>query len=115
MAQIRLAIKGSDYNLKHNYINFAENLTKPLSECSVKLDVSLIPPFSQEEEYVLWLAGFIEKITEGGNRTPPPLAKYSAEMRNIKLEFQNQKILEKKKRDHAEAITKYFDSNSYIR
>lgn len=110
MAQIRLSIKGTDYSLKHNYINFEEILTKPLCECSIKIDLSLIPHYSQEDEYILWLAGFIEKITVGGRRAPPPIKKFIPEMENVKLEFQNQTIREKKKRDHAEEITRYFDS-----
>ena len=52
--------------LLYNYIDFAELLIKPLQESKIKLDLSIIPKSKNTQEFVLWLAGFIERITTGG-------------------------------------------------
>lgn len=113
VTHIRKVLKGTEYSLKYNYINFSENLTSPLSECTIKLDLSLIPHFSYEAEYTLWLAGFIEKITVGGQREYPQLKKYINELQNVSSEIQNHESSAINKCDSAEAISKYFDSNAY--
>lgn len=40
---IRKEIKGTKFKLKYNFIDFDECLTKPLEECAIKLDMSLMP------------------------------------------------------------------------
>ncbi|MDN8276775.1 hypothetical protein QZK30_18350, partial [Acinetobacter baumannii] len=74
ISQIRKAIKGTEFKLKFNYIDFDEQLTKPLSECKVKVDLSVMPKFENEGEYLLWLASFIERITDGGKPKFPPIS-----------------------------------------
>ncbi len=74
MKVIRKEIKGTEYKLKYNFIDFNEVLSKSKNDCKVKIDVSLIPSYNLREEYILWLAGFIQKITEGGPK-PPLLSK----------------------------------------
>ncbi|MFI7918823.1 hypothetical protein ACFMJ1_23045, partial [Acinetobacter baumannii] len=54
--------------------DFDEQLTKPLSECKVKVDLSVMPKFENEGEYLLWLASFIERITDGGKPKFPPIS-----------------------------------------
>ncbi|EPK3151758.1 TPA: hypothetical protein NVL85_002023, partial [Acinetobacter baumannii] len=71
MKVIRKEIKGTEYKLKYNFIDFNEVLSKSKNDCKVKIDVSLIPSYNLREEYILWLAGFIQKITEGGPKPPP--------------------------------------------
>ncbi len=61
MICIRREIEGTEFKLKYNFIDFVELFSRPLDECKVKIDVSLIPPHNSEGEYILWLAGFIEK------------------------------------------------------
>ncbi|MDX8268184.1 hypothetical protein SLK21_11355, partial [Acinetobacter pittii] len=34
---IRNAIKGTEFKLKYNFINFEDCLTKPIEQCSVKI------------------------------------------------------------------------------
>ncbi len=63
---IRKEIKGTKFKLKYNFIDFDECLTKPLNECAVKIDISLMPSHKNKDEYILWLAGFIERMTTGG-------------------------------------------------
>ncbi|MFG4615282.1 hypothetical protein ACF0AY_16225, partial [Acinetobacter baumannii] len=53
---IRKEIKGTKFKLKYNFIDFDECLTKPLDECAVKIDISLMPSHKNKDEYILWLA-----------------------------------------------------------
>ncbi|KCY32447.1 hypothetical protein J730_1177 [Acinetobacter baumannii 1042969-1197] len=68
MIELRQEIKGTKLKLLYNYIDFAEILIKPLQESKIKLDLSLIPKSKNTQEFVLWLAGFIERITTGGKK-----------------------------------------------
>ncbi len=97
ISQIRKAIKGTEFKLKFNYIDFEENLTKPLSECKVQIDLSVMPKFVNEGEYLLWLAGFIERITEGGKPKLPPISHfYHQVLRCRKMRFRSLLLLQKK-------------------
>ena len=53
---IRKEIKGTKFKLKYNFIDFEECLTKPLDECAVKIDISLMPSHKNKDEYILWSA-----------------------------------------------------------
>ncbi|MNU01348.1 hypothetical protein D3C71_1616740 [compost metagenome] len=37
------------------------------------MDLSIIPKSKNTQEFVLWLAGFIERITTGGQEKLPPI------------------------------------------
>lgn len=69
MIELRHEIKGTKLKLLYNYIDFAELLIKPLQESKIKLDLSIIPKSKNTQEFVLWLAGFIERITTGGQES----------------------------------------------
>lgn len=73
--EIRKEIKGTKLKLLYNFIDFEECLTKPNQECKVKIDISLIPVIKNEGEFILWLAGFIERITTDGKKKLPPIRK----------------------------------------
>ncbi|MCU4638507.1 hypothetical protein [Acinetobacter courvalinii] len=75
MIEIRKELKGSKLKLLYNFIDFEECLNRPNAECKVKLDVSLIPAIKNEGEFILWLAGFIQRITTDGKRKLPPIRK----------------------------------------
>ncbi|ENU47276.1 hypothetical protein I6L25_09505 [Acinetobacter nosocomialis] len=114
ISQIRKAIKGTELKLKFNYIDFDEHLTKPLSECKVKIDLSVMPKFANEGEYLLWLVGFIERITEGGKSKFPPISQL------IPPEFKMAKestpiITAPPKEEHADLIISYFKSEDFIK
>ena len=87
ISQIRKAIKGTEFKLKFNYIDFDEQLTKPLSECKVKVDLSVMPKFENEGEYLLWLASFIERITDGGKPKFPPISQFRTDLKFLKNHF----------------------------
>ncbi|WP_336004895.1 hypothetical protein [Acinetobacter pittii] len=111
---IRQAIKGTDFKLKHNFINFEECLTKPLNECSVKIDVSLMPKYQNEGEFILWLAGFVERMTIGGKPKLPPIS----EMIPKDFEFKREVMPiapAPEKEENAEMIINYFKSKHYLK
>lgn len=111
---IRQEIKGTSYRLKYNFIDFEECLNKPSEECTVKLDISLMPAFKNKGEYIMWLASFIEKITLGGRENFPPLANTllpSCMLANPYLKKMEQaKVVSEKS---AQMIVNYFKSPDY--
>jgi len=115
MIFIRKEISGTVFKLKYNYINFEEALIKPLNECQVKIDISLIPHPDMEDEYILWLAGFIEKITEGGPKPPPPIKKFIPEFMSFKSELDFLNIPKEKVLNQGEEITDYFNSDAFTK
>ncbi|MCG5225709.1 hypothetical protein [Acinetobacter pittii] len=113
MKYIRSEIEGTEFKLKYNFIDFIEQFSTPLEECKVKIDVSLIPPHNLKDEYILWLAGFIEKITEGGPKPPPPIKKFVPEFMSLKSELDFLPLSEEKVQNEGKEITDYFNSRLY--
>ncbi|MDD9316568.1 hypothetical protein [Acinetobacter lactucae] len=114
ISQIRKAIKGTEFKLKYNYIDFEENLMKPLSECKVQIDLSVMPKFANEGEYLLWLAGFIERITEGGKPKLPPISHLLPP--GFKMSKDSFPVtVAPPKEEHADMIINYFKSEDFIK
>ncbi|MEB3865374.1 hypothetical protein MSG66_15330 [Acinetobacter sp. IK31] len=107
---IRQELKGTPYKLKYNFINFEECISKPLSECMVKLDISLMPSYKNKCEYIMWLASFIERITTGGQRKFPPLKKHKP---HTVLQDMGSEEVKAHKVDLGKMITNYFDSPEF--
>ncbi|CAA0189246.1 hypothetical protein [Acinetobacter baumannii] len=111
---IRQAIKGTEFKLKHDYIDFDECLTKPLADCKVKIDLSLMPNLKNEDEFVLWLAGFIEKITLGGKPKLPPISQMIP--KDFVFKKENFPVTPIPKiEENAEMIINYFKSEDYLK
>ncbi|MFP0400754.1 hypothetical protein [Acinetobacter nosocomialis] len=111
---IRKAIKGTEFKLKYNFINFEECLNQFNKEKSVHIDLSLMPKFKNEGEFILWLAGFIERMTVGGKEKLPPISNY------IPKDFKMDKTeipaaAEPSREENAEMIINYFKSEDYIK
>ena len=106
---IRNAIKGTEFKLKYNFINF-EDCNKPIEQCSVKIDFSLMPKFDNEGEFILWLAGFIERITDGGKAKFP-----ISQLEGFSMVNENILTTLPVKRRNAEMIINYFKSDDYIK
>ncbi|HBN5965802.1 TPA: hypothetical protein L3H12_002535 [Acinetobacter baumannii] len=113
MKYIRSEIEGTEFKLKYNFIDFMEQFSTPLDECKVKIDVSLIPHYNLKDEYILWLAGFIEKITEGGPKPPPPIKKFIPEFMSLKSELDFLPLNEEKVQNEGKEIMDYFNSKLY--
>ncbi|HHL2981738.1 TPA: hypothetical protein ACQ42Z_003665, partial [Acinetobacter baumannii] len=93
--------------------DFNEVLSKSKNDCKVKIDVSLIPSYNLREEYILWLAGFIQKITEGGPKPPPPIKVYIPEFINLESELDFLTLNLEKNQNNGEEIVNYFNSKHY--
>lgn len=114
ISQIRKAIKGTDFKLKYNYIDFDELLMKPLSECKVRIDLSVMPRFENEGEYLLWMANLIEKITEGGKTELPPISQFVPP--GFKLSMDSLPVTKAiPTEQHADMIISYFKSEDFIK
>ena len=108
---IRKEIKGTPYKLKYNFIDFEECLNKPLKECMVKLDISLMPSYKNKCEYIMWLASFIERITTGGQRKFPPLSEQISP--TVMKDMGCEESTPLPKEDIGKLITNYFDSKEF--
>ncbi len=111
---IRKEIKGTPCKLKYNFIDFEECLSKPLNECVIKIDMSLIPKYNNKSEYIMWLASFIAKITIGGQPKLLPLSTIVPTSFNTKKDAQSR--LENKKavsEENFRMIENYFNSEEY--
>lgn len=62
MIELRIAVKETDFKLLYNYIDF-ENLLMNSKDSTIDIDISILPKSKNTDEYILWLAGFIEKVT----------------------------------------------------
>ncbi|MDM1020292.1 hypothetical protein QSV37_08230 [Acinetobacter sp. VNK23] len=78
---IRKELIGTEMKLIYNGIDFEKGYKKTIQDGQGNLDISLIPNAKNHDEFILWLAGFIERITVGGVRNPPAIK------RNIPPEF----------------------------
>lgn len=109
--QIRKELIDTDLKLIYNYIDFVEGFEQPVKDRRMSLDISLIPSYKHKDEFVLWLAGFIEKITEGGVKRLPPLHE------NIPPEFTFQSdpnvVLDIRNEHSGERIISYFRSDDF--
>ncbi|MEQ1088814.1 hypothetical protein [Acinetobacter seifertii] len=111
---IRKEINGTPCKLKYNFIDFEECLSKPLNECAIKIDMSLMPKYKNKGEYIMWLASFIEKITIGGQPKLLPLSTIVPTSFNTKKDAQSR--LENKKavsEENFRMIENYFNSEEY--
>ncbi len=117
IAVIRKEIKDTKFKLKYNFIDFEECLTKPLDQCAVKIDISLMPSYKNKDEYILWLAGFVERITTGEETRLPPISKFIPPDFKFNNEFDNFKnsSVTAQTSDDGELIINYFKSEAFIK
>ncbi|ENX23217.1 hypothetical protein F892_02464 [Acinetobacter vivianii] len=109
--QIRKELVDTDLKLIYNYIDFVDGFEQPFKDRRMTLDISLIPSYKHKDEFVLWLAGFIEKITEGGVKRLAPIHA------NIPPEFTFQSdpnvVLDIRNEHSGERIISYFRSDDF--
>ncbi|WP_127491811.1 hypothetical protein [Acinetobacter calcoaceticus] len=110
---IRKEIKGTKFKLKYNFIDFDECLTKPLEDCAIKLDVSLMPNHKNKDEYILWLAGFIERITTGGEAKLPLISQFIPP--DFKFSYDELPKVSSSTGDDGEMIINYFKSDAFTK
>ncbi|MGG2096162.1 hypothetical protein ABFY41_11390 [Acinetobacter haemolyticus] len=64
-------------------------------------DISLIPNYESKYEFILWLAGFIDKIFIGNKRIPPAI------LRDIPCEYTYKEIIKHQKMNKNNNIYAY--------
>ncbi|ENX34631.1 hypothetical protein F889_01919 [Acinetobacter colistiniresistens] len=105
-------LKDTDLRLLYNHIDFVEGFQDKPDKRSNYVDVSLVPNYLNKEEFILWLASFIEKITEGGVKKLPAL--FADIPPDVNFESDILKILLKNLRSKSsEVIAAYFKSQNY--
>ena len=67
---------GRNSEVTINSIKFKQGFKNESIDGWANLDISLIPSYESEHEFILWLAGFIDKVCVGVNRVPPALMKH---------------------------------------
>lgn len=105
---LRKVLKDTELKLLVNFIDMEEGLIKAQKKES-DFDLSLIPNYKNKGEFILWLAGFIEKITEGGGKKLPPLYKNIPE--DFTFTFKGKRNL--RQVEEHEIFTKNNISNAY--
>lgn len=53
----------NNLQLKYPVIDFESCLSRSMKERIVKIDLSLLPNFDNEHEFILWLASFVKSIS----------------------------------------------------
>ncbi|WP_416201959.1 hypothetical protein [Acinetobacter sp. NIPH 2100] len=69
---MREDIRDTNLKVMYHYIDFVDGFQEIPTKNHINIDVGLIPSYTNKEEFILWLAGFIEKNTEGGIKKIPP-------------------------------------------
>ena len=111
--RLREELKDTDLKLMYNYIDFVEGFIEKPHDDRISIDISLIPSHKNKDEFILWLAGFIDSITEGGVKKIPPL------LEDVPPDFtfngQLKSILGKtiQTNTSADLITQYFQSEEF--
>jgi hypothetical protein len=61
--EIEKAISGTELKFLYNFVSFDGAVVSIQSELPIKIDMSLIPKHKNEDDFILWLADFIDRIT----------------------------------------------------
>ncbi|MGN5763268.1 hypothetical protein ACNQO6_02785 [Acinetobacter calcoaceticus] len=120
--ELRKALKDTDLKLLVNFIDMEKGLIQA-QEGELYFDLSLIPNYKNNGEFILWLAGFIEKMTEGGIKKLPPLYKnipedftFTFKEKQTLHQVKDQEIFPKNNISQAhKEIIAYFDSVDFKR
>lgn len=102
--ELRREVVNTDIQLKFNHIYFKQGFKNETEIKFLSLDISLIPNYENKYEFILWLAGFIEKITIGGKKAPPAI-KFNVPSECNYLEYLSKYSKEKNERDRIELLS----------
>lgn len=109
--KLRKELIDTDLKLQCQFIEIEDSF-KDCIDRKINLDLSLIPHHRHKDEFVLWLASFIENVTEGGvKRKPRQLADLPSD---INFEKEVRKLLSNfSKSRTTDDIAAYFNSQEY--
>ncbi|WP_373359065.1 hypothetical protein ACEN3H_08760 [Acinetobacter lactucae] len=71
IVEIKKAIAGTELKFLYNFVNFEGTVISVKNELPVRLDMSLIPRHKSEDDFILWLADFIDRITIDTSKNLP--------------------------------------------
>lgn len=63
LVEIKKEAATNNLQLKYFVIDFESCLNRPMKERIVKIDLSLLPNFENQYEFILWLVSFIKSIS----------------------------------------------------
>lgn len=78
--EIKKAITGTELKFLYNFLDFSGSLLNLQDEVLLKFDSSLIPSYKNEEDFILWLADFIDRITIDTSKGDYPIKKNLANL-----------------------------------
>ncbi|MGR6866872.1 hypothetical protein [Acinetobacter baumannii] len=81
--ELKKAITGTELKFLYNFLDFGGSLLNLQDEVLLKFDSSLIPSYKNEEEFILWLADFIDRITIDTSKGDYPIKKNLANLSSI--------------------------------
>lgn len=81
--EIKKAITGTELKFLYNFLDFSGSLFNLQDEVLLKFDSSLIPSYKNEEDFILWLADFIDRITIDTSKGDYPIKKNLANLSSI--------------------------------
>lgn len=71
IVEIKKAIVSTELKFLYNFVNFEGTVISVKNELPVRLDMSLIPRHKSEDDFILWLADFIDRITIDTSKNLP--------------------------------------------
>ncbi|WP_323739529.1 hypothetical protein [Acinetobacter oleivorans] len=63
LVEIKKEAATNNLQLKYSVIDFESCLNRPMKERIIKIDLSLLPNFENQYEFILWLVSFIKSIS----------------------------------------------------
>lgn len=63
LVEIKKEAATNNLQLKYSVIDFESCLNRPMKERIVKIDLSILPNFENQYEFILWLVSFIKSIS----------------------------------------------------
>jgi len=63
IVEIKKAITGTELKFLYNFLDFGGSVLSFQDELPFRVGTSLIPYYKSEEDFILWLADFIDRIT----------------------------------------------------
>ncbi|WP_163120281.1 hypothetical protein [Acinetobacter pittii] len=71
IVEIKKAIVGTELKFLYNFVNFEGTVISVKNELPIRLDMSLTPRHKSEDDFILWLADFIDRITIDTSKNLP--------------------------------------------
>lgn len=104
MIELRHIVKDTNFKMLHHYIDFEELLMNS-QNVSINIDISILPKSKNKDEYILWLASFVEKVTIPTKKIKQPIKDKVIQPSYCYDDLGN--IVDKTKKDE-DAIVLYF-------